>query len=375
MNSLIVRLSLLLLSAPLQAIQEYPDASELIRELDIEESSIPSREMPGWSRPTKIAIQLHWDLAKSGPGSAEWVREATDGVEVEFLQPSDQRPGRFSASEVYVGVCDAEALNDRNKLAYVHLIVAGLDSCMRIPGISELQVIATNSAAVYGDTMAEHSIALLLTLTRNLLEYHKLQLDSEWRRSLEHGVPASISLKGKTMLVLGLGGVGTQVARRAHDLGMRVIATRASSRSGPDFVELVGLSDETIQLAAQADVVVNALPLVPMTHGLVNAEFFDALKNGSYYISVGRGGTTNTDALVAALSSGKLAGAGLDVTDPEPLPEGHKLWKLPNVIITPHVSADSDQSIRNMWVITRENLRRYVHGERLLNIVDLTRGY
>ena len=116
------------------------------------------------------------------------------------------------------------------------------------------------------------------------------------------------------MLVLGLGGIGTQVARRANDLGMRVIGTRNSSRSGPEFVEYVGLSNEMVELAAQANVVVNALPLTDATRLAVNAEFLDNMPDGSYYVSVGRGGTTDTDALVEALRNGKLAGAGLDVT-------------------------------------------------------------
>jgi len=165
------------------------------------------------------------------------------------------------------------------------------------------------------------------------------------------------------------------VARRAHDLGMRVIGTRNSSRSGPDYVDYVGLSDEMTKLAGEAHVVVNALPLTKSTRGIVNVEFFDGMTDGSYYISVGRGATTDTDALMAALKSGKLSGAGLDVTNPEPLPEDHELWTLPNVLITPHAASLSDLSEHNTIIIARENLRRYVHGERLLNLVDLTRGY
>jgi phosphoglycerate dehydrogenase-like enzyme len=129
------------------------------------------------------------------------------------------------------------------------------------------------------------------------------------------------------------------------------------------------------KLAAQADVVVNALPLTPDTTGLFDADFFKAVKPGAIFISVGRGASTDTDALVAALQSGQLYGAGLDVTDPEPLPGDSPLWQLDNVIITPHVSGAGGNSWGRVALVAVENLRRYVAGEPLLNVVDMRAGY
>ena len=177
------------------------------------------------------------------------------------------------------------------------------------------------------------------------------------------------------MLVVGLGGIGTEVARRAHALGMRVVATRASGRTGPDFVSYVGLPDELLKLARDTDFVVNCAPLTPQTTGIFNREFFDTLKPGAYFVSVGRGRSTVTADLVAALRSGHLAGAGLDVVDPEPLPAESPLWHLPNVIITPHVSADTPVSEEQRNFVMVENLRRYAAGEPMLSVVDLERGY
>ena len=248
-----------------------------------------------------------------------------------------------------------------------------MDRCLSIPGFEHLKVV-TNSQKAASETIAEHGIAMMLMLTRNLHNYHKAQMNSEWVRD-EIESPASVSVQNKTVLVLGLGGIGSQSAQRAHALGMRVIGTRNSSRTGPDYVDYVGLSNEMNELAAQADVVINALPLTDATRGIVGYEFFDSLKDGAYYVSVGRGATTDTSALMAALESGKVSGAGLDVTDPEPLPADHGLWQMPNVIITPHTVAVSDASSNNTLMIARENLRRYVTGEKLLNLVDLNRGY
>ncbi|MDH3409910.1 MAG: D-2-hydroxyacid dehydrogenase, partial [Gammaproteobacteria bacterium] len=182
------------------------------------------------------------------------------------------------------------------------------------------------------------------------------------------------SIGGKTVLVLGLGGIGLQSARRLAALDMKIIATRRSSREGPSFVDYVGLSSERLELAAQADFIVNALPLTAETTGILDAEFFAAAKRGAHFINVGRGKTVVTDDLVAALESGQLAGAALDVTDPEPLPADHALWQMGNVIITPHVASRGGNFIRHS-MLAKENLRRFVAGEALYNVVVAERGY
>src|SRR5690606_34703356 len=137
----------------------------------------------------------------------------------------------------------------------------------------------------------------------------------------------------------------------------------ASGRTGPEFVSYVGLPDELLKLAGEADVVVNATPLTPQTADLFDAAFFGAIKPNAYFINVGRGQSVVTAALVGALKSGKLAGAGLDVVDPEPLPADHVLWTLPNVVITPHISARSDLEHSARMEVVKENVRRYVAGE------------
>jgi phosphoglycerate dehydrogenase-like enzyme len=155
---------------------------------------------------------------------------------------------------------------------------------------------------------------------------------------------------------------------------MRVTGTRATSREGPSYVSEVGLPEDLPRLIAGADVVVNTLPLTPETRGLFDARVFGLMKRGALFFNVGRGGTVVTNDLVAALQNGTLSGAGLDVVDPEPLPAGHPLWKLPNVVITPHVAADEDDR-EARWLLVRENLRRYVAGERMFSVVDTERGY
>ena len=124
-----------------------------------------------------------------------------------------------------------------------------------------------------------------------------------------------------------------------------------------------------------ADVIVNSLPLTPATENLIDDSFFDRTKPTAFFINIGRGRTVDTEALTTALRAGRIAGAGLDVTEPEPLPPDHALWGMPNVIITPHIGGDSDAHMERMWLLFRENLRRFVEGEPLLSVVDKERGY
>jgi phosphoglycerate dehydrogenase-like enzyme len=211
---------------------------------------------------------------------------------------------------------------------------------------------------VAGPVMAEHVIAMMLAFARGLQFFIPEREAGRWTEEPPSSV-RMVTIEGKNVLVVGLGGIGTEVARRAHALGMRVTATRASGREGPEFVSYVGLPDELHKLAADADFIVNTTPLTPQTTGIFNASFFAAAKPGAYFINVGRGGSVVQADLVAALESGRIAGAGLDVTEPEPLPSTSPLWKMQNVITTPHVSADSDR-VRCEWRSSREpaSLRR-----------------
>jgi phosphoglycerate dehydrogenase-like enzyme len=262
-------------------------------------------------------------------------------------------------------------LNAKNLLWLQHS-AHGVDDCIT-PETAKKDFVLTNAQHTSGPPISEHVIAMMMMMSRGLIQLHSAQIDQNWLRRAA-GIPI-IEIKGKTMLIVGLGGIGTEVAYRANALGIRVLATRNSSREGPDFVEYVGLSNEVYDLAKQADFVINTLPLTDDTRGMFDNRFFNAVKKGAYYISVGRGETTVSDDLIAALKDGRLTAAGLDVTDPEPLPADHELWTLPNIIITPHIAAMTDQGRWRRWLVVRENLRRYINGDKLFNVVDKELGY
>jgi phosphoglycerate dehydrogenase-like enzyme len=340
-------------------------ATELIDRLGLHVDTQPVRERPGW-RPPRIVL-----VNKEMEGLLPALKQAAPGARL--IEVSAATPKEIAAADAAIGVCSAEVLAQARQLQWIQWPAAGVDRCVQQPLLREHHVLLTNLQRTMGPSMAEHVVGMMLALSRHFDYFFRQQQEAHWAR--EDATPQLADLDGKTLLVVGLGGIGTEVARRAHALGMRVTATRASGRSGPEYVSYVGLPEELPKLAKDADFVVNCVPLTPQTTGIFNREFFATLKPGAYFISVGRGRSTVTADLIAALSSGHLAGAGLDVVDPEPLPADSPLWHLPNVIITPHVSADTAVSQEQRNLVLVENLRRYAAGEPMLSVVDIERGY
>lgn len=353
-----------------------PDIGSVIERLDLPESRARVSEHPGWRPPGRIVVQLPPHIAALPDIEARF-RRAAGAAEVVFADSGWGRapPAELVAgADAIIGTCRPRTLEAAGQLHWLHSFTVGVDRCQGLPGEVVDRLVVTNNQRLSGPNIAEHVMAMMLSLGRGLHLARDAQNRQDWDRDIRQRAPIR-EFSDRTLLVAGLGGIGTEVARRGHGLGMRVVATRASSREGPDFVDHVGLAHELRELAAEADVVVNALPLTADTRGLFDAGFFEALKPGAFFISVGRGASTDTDALMAALASGRLAGAGLDVTDPEPLPPDHPLWTRDNVIITPHIAGMSPQMGERSAAVAIENLRRYIAGERLLNPVDLERGY
>ena len=342
----------------------------LLQGLGLRESAIASRDMPGWQKPRRIVVRN-----MMGQDVAARFNAAIPDVEIVGVSNAKEAVTAVRGAQVLIGFCDQAVFDAADQLHWVQVFWAGVEDCVALPGMQTGDIVLSNGQRLSSPAIAEYTIGVMFSLMRNLDGYYQSQLDQKWA-PLYGGPSQSMGeLSGRTMLVVGLGGIGTQVAQRAHALGMRVLATRSSRREGPDFIDYVGLSDEALTLAQKADVVVNATPLTPQTRGMFDAAFFEAMKPGAYFISVGRGQSTVTNDLVAALKEGKIAGAALDVTDPEPLPADHELWRAPGIIITPHISAQSPETMQRVGALVAENLRRYVAGQPLLSVVNVKRGY
>ena len=345
-----------------------PDTAALIERLGLVEAATPVRERPGWRKPQRILV---WNLA---PELAASLQAAAPGVELVMVKDAAEASARAGNADAVLGLCSPELLAAGPNIRWIQSYSAGVERCVAIPALRERGILLTNMQRVAGPVMAEHVLAMMLAYARGLHFYIPERMAGRWTREMPP--PGQLlTLEGKTVLVVGLGGIGLEVAKRAYALGMRVVATRASGREGPDFVSYVGLPDELHKLAGQADFIVNTAPLTPATTGLFDAKFFAAAKPGAFFVNVGRGKSVVQPDLIAALRSGRLAGAGLDVTDPEPLPADSPLWQMPNVILTPHISAGSDLGDELRFAIGIENLRRYVAGEKMLSVVDVAKGY
>jgi len=346
-------------------------AAELVQRFELREGAAPVRERSGWARPKKVVV--------ADVPLADYLREAVPGVEIVGVPGLRNYSGMaevVGGADVLIGLCTPEIVARGTNLRWIQLLNAGADSCATIPAVAQRNILVTNLQRIQGPHMAEHAMAMMLSLARALPVYAAEQNAGAFTRGFrETRGERPIEIEGKTLLVVGLGGIGTEVARRAHGLGMHVIATRNSRREGPDYVEYVGLADEYRTLAARADVVVNSTPLTPETRGMFDAQFFAAMKDGAYFINIGRGESVVTADLTAALQAGAIGGAGLDVTDPEPLPLGSPLWSMSNVIITPHIATSSDYRSDRTFTLVAENLRRYVRGDAVLSVVDLAAGY
>jgi len=273
-------------------------------------------------------------------------------------------------ADVVIGRLPREAFLKAKKLNYVQSIGVGFET-MLYPEMLASKVHITNTAGAYDSVISEHAMAHILALSRGIIGQERNRKERIWARE---AVPV-MQLDGLTACVLGLGSIGRTIALRLKAFGLTVIAVDVQATTPPEGVDRVVKPDAMHQALAESDIVVVALPHTPATEGIINAQCFDSMKNSALIINIARGPLINEADLIDALQQGKVAGAGLDVFEKEPLPNDSPLWDMANVSFTPHTASlcgEGDVNIKNIFI---ENLRRYVNGETLLNIIDKEKGY
>jgi phosphoglycerate dehydrogenase-like enzyme len=237
-------------------------------------------------------------------------------------------------------------------------------------------IVITNSRGVSTITIAEHVMALILLLTRQLKQFISAQISGVWvQRPNDAYVYPVIELEGQTLGIIGVGTVGREIARRAKGFGMTTLATKKTPTTSPPFVDELLPHTELKTLLNRSDFVVISAPLTPETRGMIGEAELQAMKKTAYLINIGRGKIIQQTALIQALKEKEIAGAGLDVFEVEPLPPESELWGMENVIITPHVAWETVHWWKRTVSVFCDNLQRYLEQKPLINLVDKKAGY
>jgi len=273
-------------------------------------------------------------------------------------------------ADAVIGGISKDLFANAKKLKWVQTYSAGVEA-YRWKEFLEGNVALTNCKIVQGPNIADHAMAMLLALTRGLNLAFMDKGKEYWNRDGHE----PLELQDMTAVVIGVGGIGSQIAQRAHGFGMKVIGVDPKDLPPNIAVSRMVYPSQLDTVLPLADVVFVSAPLTPESRHMMGPRQFDLMKKDSFFVAVSRGGLYDTPALVKALDSKRLAGAGLDVDDPEPLPKGHPLWKFPNAVITPHIAGNSPGSHARRVGVLKENIGHFVRNEPLRNLVDKQKGY
>jgi phosphoglycerate dehydrogenase-like enzyme len=253
------------------------------------------------------------------------------------------------------------------RLRWIQSISAGVEEFAK-PVLAEHGVVLTSAAGVYDHGLAESVLGFLLALSARIVEDARLEPGS-WPTG------GTRLLRGTTALIVGAGSIGTETGRLLRAAGVAVRGIARTARPPDDVFERIGGRDDLHEALAEADHVVNVLPRTPSTERMFDADAFAAMKPTASFVNIGRGATVDEPALIEALRTGSIGGAALDVFAVEPPPADSPLWRMPNVLVSPHRAGDHDAWPRDVVALFADNLRRYLAGEPLRNVVDLELGY
>jgi phosphoglycerate dehydrogenase-like enzyme len=295
------------------------------------------------------------------------------GLRITRVATAEDLAREIADADVLYGFPTADLLRAGRALRWIQSPSAGVNYLQDLPELVESDIALTNTRGAHGPSIGEHTFALLFALTRHIPESLQAQREHHWARPELYRT--SREIRGRTMGIIGYGAIGRAVAQRATGFEMAILAVDPHPEPGAPFVAETWTMDRLPDLLAQSDVVVVSAPLTTESYHLLDAAALARMKPDAYLIVVSRGGIVDEAALADALKSGRLAGAGIDVAEVEPLAADSPLWDAPNLIITPHTAGDSSEKERRCVEILRENLIRFANGEPLLNVVDKRRGY
>lgn len=319
------------------------------------------------SRPFLIA-----SLEKLTKEEQQMILAVSPNAELRVISADDSTA--IAEAEVIFGWVNASILQRAKKLKWVQVWAAGVESMPK--EIVEHPLVLTNMQRIFAPVIAETAIGLLLSLTRGIAQFAVPNFNKkDWKQDLPPGMVLD-DLYGKTIGIVGMGGIGSETARRLHyGFSMHVLATDAKAMPKPEFVDELHDPGWLMDMVPRVDVLMSAAPLTSETRKVFNSGVFGKMKKSAYFINMSRGGLVDEAALADALKQRRIRGAGLDVVATEPLPADSELWTCPNLVITGHNSGFADIRYKRMMALIVENTRRFTLGLPLMNIVDKQKGY
>lgn len=322
--------------------------------------------MVGYGKGKRILITLpvteqHRKLLEQAAGEAELI----------YTQDRTEIEEQLKLADGVIGNVPPVLLKQNKNLGWVQLNSAGTDGYTD-EGVLSASAALTNATGAYGIAISEHMTGMLLNLLKKFPKYMENQKNRQWK---DEGEVRPIW--GCRILIIGMGDIGTEFARRMKAFGASIAGIRRTVHKKPDWVDELYTMDVLKEELKRADIVAVCLPGTESTRGLFGRELFQCMKQGAVFLNVGRGNIVDTDALADALEEGKLSGAGIDVADPEPLPSSSRLWNCPNVIITPHVSGGFHLSVTldRIVEISAKNMRAFLGDGEYVSLVDRKTGY
>jgi phosphoglycerate dehydrogenase-like enzyme len=323
------------------------------------------------------------------PERLDKIVEAAGAMQV--VNAADDRTAQMEIADAdaFFGKITRPLLAAAKNLRWIQSPTASLEHYI-FPELVEHPAVLTNMRGLYSDVIAEHVLGMMLAFTRNLHTYIRNQATGTWSpvggeetrvsfatgpgmvNAMDH---AHRTLGELALGLVGLGSIGSEIARRASQFDMRVLAVDPIARKAPEGVSTLWPTSRLDEMLAEADMIVVAAPHTPETRHLFTRGRFQKMKRSAYFINIGRGAIVKLDDLVAALEAGEIAGAGLDVFEIEPLPADHPLWRFPNVILTPHIAGQAVcVPARHLGVVVN-NVHRFINGQPLINAVDKARWF
>ena len=326
----------------------------------------------------KLLIVLHhrFELWNAPPWVAEKLRRDFANVEVVQLENYDRIEQEIRDTDAVVAwSLRPEQIQGAKKLRWIHSPAAAVHQLL-FPELINSDIILTNARDVHGPVVAEHAIALILTLAKKIPQSVRLQTRHEWgQQVLWDDKPPVREIAGATLGLLGFGSIGREIAKRAAALGMRVIAVRKQPEKGGEGLVAVFGPNDLDRMLAESDYVVLCVPLTPQTQGIISTERLRRMKRDACLVNVGRGPLVDEPALADALRNRTIAAAALDVFSHEPLSADSPFWDLENCLITPHTAAITEKLWDRHYAQISENLRRFLAGQPMLGVVDKQKGY